>query len=326
MINIVLFIFNLHPDPAARRLAVAAPGGRARRTAWQLRPFVAQYGSILLLVFIFGVRPDARSDERLSRFINGITNAPAGRLRSASFGAHLRAARRARAERARSGGWLTPAQLALFDGMHVADRRHGLDVVAALRAAGGDDDPSCCSRACSTTAPRARTSGVLPRVAWSLGERYGTVGRGASPGRCPGFGGALDRLRDHAERRRCWPWRPAARPATAELIRHQAAPVDRSAGEAPAARRRGLLSGRDRPLALGPSRRAVVRAVEGRRGRGTPTHVRARGVRGTAGLLLSLIEQRQLDVLTVPLGDLAGAYLDALAAWRTTSWPTSARS
>jgi len=33
---------------------------------------------------------------------------------------------------------------------------------------------------------------------------------------------------------------------------------------------------------------------------------------GPLGLLLSLIEARQLDVLTVPLGALAGAYLDAL--------------
>ena len=35
---------------------------------------------------------------------------------------------------------------------------------------------------------------------------------------------------------------------------------------------------------------------------------------GPLGLLLTLIEQRQLDILTVPLGDLAGAYLEALAA------------
>ena len=34
---------------------------------------------------------------------------------------------------------------------------------------------------------------------------------------------------------------------------------------------------------------------------------------GPLALLLTLIEQRQLDVLTVRLGDLAGAYLDALA-------------
>jgi segregation and condensation protein A len=43
------------------------------------------------------------------------------------------------------------------------------------------------------------------------------------------------------------------------------------------------------------------------------THVRLESFDGPLGLLLSLIEQRQLDVLTVRLGDLAGAYFDALA-------------
>ena len=43
------------------------------------------------------------------------------------------------AERSDLGAWLTPAQLALFDTMHVADRRHGLDVAATLRADGVTD-------------------------------------------------------------------------------------------------------------------------------------------------------------------------------------------
>ena len=43
------------------------------------------------------------------------------------------------------------------------------------------------------------------------------------------------------------------------------------------------------------------------------THVRTDVFDGPLALLLALIEQRQLDVLTVKLGDLAGAYLDALA-------------
>jgi len=43
------------------------------------------------------------------------------------------------------------------------------------------------------------------------------------------------------------------------------------------------------------------------------THVRLDVFDGPLALLLALIEQRQLDVLTVRLGDLAGAYLDALA-------------
>ncbi len=43
------------------------------------------------------------------------------------------------------------------------------------------------------------------------------------------------------------------------------------------------------------------------------THVHLDVFDGPIALLLSLIEQRQLDVLTVSLGDLAGAYLEALA-------------
>ena len=43
------------------------------------------------------------------------------------------------------------------------------------------------------------------------------------------------------------------------------------------------------------------------------THVRLEEFDGPLALLLALIEARQLDVLTVPLGALAEAYLDALA-------------
>jgi segregation and condensation protein A len=43
------------------------------------------------------------------------------------------------------------------------------------------------------------------------------------------------------------------------------------------------------------------------------THVRLEAFDGPLALLLAVIEARQLDVLTVPLGGLAGAYLDALA-------------
>jgi chromatin segregation and condensation protein Rec8/ScpA/Scc1 (kleisin family) len=43
------------------------------------------------------------------------------------------------------------------------------------------------------------------------------------------------------------------------------------------------------------------------------TQVRLQEFDGPLGLLLSLIEARQLDILTVPLGALAGAYLEALA-------------
>ncbi len=45
----------------------------------------------------------------------------------------------------------------------------------------------------------------------------------------------------------------------------------------------------------------------------TATRVRLPEFEGPLGLLLALIESRQLDILTVPLGTLAGAYLEALA-------------
>lgn len=48
--------------------------------------------------------------------------------------------------------------------------------------------------------------------------------------------------------------------------------------------------------------------------RETATHIRLEDFDGPIALLLALIEARQLDVLTVPLGGLAEAYLDALAA------------
>jgi segregation and condensation protein A len=56
----------------------------------------------------------------------------------------------------------------------------------------------------------------------------------------------------------------------------------------------------------------AVRIGEGRRPEAA-THVQVASFDGPLALLLSLIEQRQLDVLTVPLGSLADAYLEALA-------------
>jgi segregation and condensation protein A len=60
--------------------------------------------------------------------------------------------------------------------------------------------------------------------------------------------------------------------------------------------------------------RTSVAFGEGRRPDATVTHVQLPDFAGPLALLLTLIEARQLDVLTVPLGDLAEAYLDALAS------------
>lgn len=132
-------------------------------------------------------------------------------------------------ERAALAGWLTPGQLALFDGMHVADRRHGLDVVATLRA-GGATDPELLLAGLLHDCAKGPTVGVLPRVAWSLGEAWGswvvTVAR-----RVPGFGPALERLRDHAELSARMALDAGCSARTAELIRHQADPREPAAGE-----------------------------------------------------------------------------------------------
>lgn len=66
------------------------------------------------------------------------------------------------------------------------------------------------------------------------------------------------------------------------------------------------------PLAAPESALPAVRIDTDRRP-DRAAHVSVAGWEGPLGLLLSLIEARQLDVLTVPLGSLAEAYLDALA-------------
>jgi segregation and condensation protein A len=58
---------------------------------------------------------------------------------------------------------------------------------------------------------------------------------------------------------------------------------------------------------------ATVVIADGRTAEGS-THVQLEDFDGPLGLLLSLIEARRLDVLTVPLAALADAYLDALAS------------
>jgi hypothetical protein len=144
------------------------------------------------------------------------------------FRAHL-TARVGPDERAALAGWLTPAQLALFDGMHVADRRHGLDVVATLRSGGSTDDELLRAGLLHDCA-KGPGVGVLPRVVWSLGEAWGPW-VASSARHLPGFRPALDRLRDHADLSARMALEAGCSVRTAELIRHQADPADPTAGE-----------------------------------------------------------------------------------------------
>ena len=135
----------------------------------------------------------------------------------------------AESERAGLATWLTPSQLEVFDGMHVADKRHGLDVVATLRAEAVTDDDLLVAGLLHD-AGKGPDVGLWPRVAWSLGQAYGAW-IPASTRRLPGFRRALDRLRDHAELSAALAASAGCSSRTVELIRHQEDPIDPEAGQ-----------------------------------------------------------------------------------------------
>jgi hypothetical protein len=147
--------------------------------------------------------------------------------RTRQFRAHLRA-NVTPGERAALASWITPAQLALFDSMHVADRRHGLDVVASLRAE-RVTEPDLLVAGLLHDVGKGDT-GIWPRVAYSLGSRYGPwVWRVAAV--APGFGRAVERLRTHAESSATLAAAAGCSDRTVELIRHQDEPEDPDFGE-----------------------------------------------------------------------------------------------
>lgn len=135
---------------------------------------------------------------------------------------HL-AARVSAEERRTLAAWTTPAELALFDAQHVADRRHGLDVVAHLRRAGVRDRDVLVAGLLHDCAKGP--TGAGPRIAWSLAERAGWWMLG--PARLvPGWSAALDRLRDHAEASARLLEGAGLPRRAVELVRDQDAPRD----------------------------------------------------------------------------------------------------
>jgi hypothetical protein len=127
-------------------------------------------------------------------------------------------------ERAQLTTWLRPDELRVYDGMHRADRRHGLDVVATLHGYGVDNRDVLVAGLLHDTGKG--DTGVWPRVAWSLGERYGP-GAWRVAALLPGMREALDRLRDHADSSAQLAHAAGCSPHTVELIRNQATPLDR---------------------------------------------------------------------------------------------------
>ena len=131
-------------------------------------------------------------------------------------------------ERAEAAQWLRPAELEIFDGMHIADRRHGLDVVATLRV-DGVTDPEVLVAGLLHDAGKGDTS-ILPRVIYSLSAAYGDwISRTVS--RLPGMAASLGRLRAHAETSAQMAAAAGCSERTVELIRWQDAPRDPEAGE-----------------------------------------------------------------------------------------------
>jgi hypothetical protein len=131
-------------------------------------------------------------------------------------------------ERAGLIAWLSPAQVTVFDAMHVADRRHGLDVVASLGAA-GTADVEVLVAGLLHDAGKGNT-GLVPRILYSLSVAYGP-GIARAAGRIPGMSGALERLRTHAETSARLAAAAGCTERTVELIRWQDEPRDPVDGE-----------------------------------------------------------------------------------------------
>jgi hypothetical protein len=124
-------------------------------------------------------------------------------------------------ERAGLEAWLTAPQLRLFDGMHIADRRHGLDVVAWLRAH-RESDPEVLLAGLLHDAGKGN-AGFLARVVYSLSQAYGdwvvtlaTV--------VPSLAKSVTRLRAHAALSVDLAQAAGCSPRTLELIGRQDEP------------------------------------------------------------------------------------------------------
>lgn len=133
-------------------------------------------------------------------------------------------------EREAVAAWLSPEQLGLFDAMHVADRRHGLDVAAALRgSASAAEDRDLVVAGLLHDAGKGQT-GFVPRVVYSLSTAYGRWIETAT-GWWPRMRRDLAVLHAHAETSARMAETAGCSARTVELIRWQDEPHDPVAGE-----------------------------------------------------------------------------------------------
>lgn len=133
------------------------------------------------------------------------------------------------AERDSLRTWLTPAQLELFDSMHRADQRHGLDVVESLRRS-AYTVPDLLIAGLLHDAGKGHELHLWHRIGWSLAYRHPAL----EPliGRLPTFNKALATLREHADVSADLALAAGCSQRTADLIRDQAEPTDMELGTA----------------------------------------------------------------------------------------------
>jgi hypothetical protein len=133
-------------------------------------------------------------------------------------------------ERRQLRRWLSEPQMKLFESMHRADQRHGLDVVAALRA-DRQKDPDLLLAGLLHDCGKGRGLHVWHRVGWSLSERYGRRLERLML-RLPGFKPAFAVIAAHAAHSAELAHDAGCSAAAADLIRHQSEPVDEVLGRA----------------------------------------------------------------------------------------------
>ncbi len=190
-----------------------------------------QYGLMLLIVVVLF------AGQIIGPFVGSLVNlligvpvlhrlacAAGGRRRSSGPGRTLApGCRRRSATSWRT--WLTPAQLALFDRMQVADRRHGLDVVAALRKGGASDPDLLVAGVAARLRQGAARPPRAPRglVARATLRGSGSGGRRAT---CPRSDTGWTGCALMPIARPSSPRAAGCSPRTVELIRLQENPVD----------------------------------------------------------------------------------------------------
>ena len=247
LINVSLFIFNLLPIPPLDGWQVLL-GLVDARTAWHAAPVRGSTRDHpARLPACSSAARDHRADHRLPdrpprarsrvhppRAVSG--TAAGGPARSASSCATWSGA--SPSPSARPHGLADAATARAVRRDAPADQRHGLDVVARS-APRVTPTRTCCSPACCTTAGKGHGVGLWHRVALVARASATATASVRLSGRLPGFRRAFDRIATTPSGRRELALAAGCTERTADLIRHQAEPVDAAHGRGSPSGRRG---------------------------------------------------------------------------------------